>query len=57
MSTPRWRSGGAHGLRWCHTHKYDPITHTDYFAFAAIFNNTEDADRYPVESPVLPPQR
>ncbi|MCW5767681.1 MAG: DUF1549 domain-containing protein, partial [Phycisphaeraceae bacterium] len=38
----------------CHTHKYDPITHTDYFAFAAIFNNTEDADRYPVESPVLP---
>lgn len=37
----------------CHTHKYDPITHTDYFAFAAIFNNTEDADSYPVEAPVL----
>ncbi|QYK48612.1 MAG: PSD1 domain-containing protein [Phycisphaeraceae bacterium] len=42
------------GCAQCHTHKYDPITHTDYFAFAAIFNNTEDADRYPVESPVLP---
>ncbi len=38
----------------CHTHKYDPITHTDYFAFAAIFNNTEDADAYPIEAPVLP---
>lgn len=38
----------------CHTHKYDPITHTDYFAFAAIFNNTEDADAAPVETPILP---
>ncbi len=37
----------------CHTHKYDPITHTDYYRFAAIFNNTEDKDSYPVESPVL----
>lgn len=38
----------------CHTHKFEPITHTDYFRVFAIFNNTEDADRYPVESPVLP---
>lgn len=29
----------------CHTHKYDPITHEDYFAAFAIFNNTADADR------------
>jgi len=29
----------------CHTHKYDPITHEDYFSFFAFFNNTEDADR------------
>lgn len=37
----------------CHTHKYDPITHTDYYRVAAIFNNTEDRDSYPIESPVL----
>ena len=37
----------------CHTHKFEPITHTDYFRFYAIFNNTEDADLAPVESPVL----
>ncbi|MGZ8901831.1 MAG: DUF1549 domain-containing protein, partial [Limisphaerales bacterium] len=35
----------------CHTHKYDPITHEDYFRFYAILNNTADADR-PDETPV-----
>ena len=29
----------------CHTHKYDPITHEEYFKVFAIFNNTEDADQ------------
>lgn len=29
----------------CHTHKYDPIFHDDYFAFYAFFNQTEDSDR------------
>ncbi|MDG2124727.1 MAG: DUF1549 domain-containing protein, partial [Verrucomicrobiales bacterium] len=29
----------------CHTHKYDPITQTEYFQMFAILNNTEDADR------------
>ena len=28
----------------CHTHKYDPITHEEYFRFFAFFNQTEDAD-------------
>ena len=28
----------------CHTHKYDPITHEEYFKFFAFFNNTEDTD-------------
>jgi mono/diheme cytochrome c family protein len=37
----------------CHTHKYDPITQTEYFALYAFFNNTADADRRD-ESPVLP---
>ncbi|WP_253159154.1 DUF1553 domain-containing protein [Stieleria tagensis] len=36
----------------CHTHKYDPITHEDYFSFFAFFNSTEDADRRD-ESPLL----
>ncbi|MCM2372251.1 DUF1553 domain-containing protein [Aporhodopirellula aestuarii] len=36
----------------CHTHKYDPITHDEYFQFFAFFNNTEDADRKD-ERPVL----
>jgi hypothetical protein len=29
----------------CHTHKFDPISHHDYFSFFAILNQTEDADR------------
>ena len=36
----------------CHTHKYDPISQTEYFQMFAFLNNTEDADR-PDESPVL----
>ena len=29
----------------CHTHKYDPITHDEYFKFFAIFNNSQDTDQ------------
>ena len=36
----------------CHTHKYDPITHHQYFQVFDVFNQTEDADRRD-ESPVL----
>lgn len=28
----------------CHTHKFDPITHEEYFQFFAIFNQSADAD-------------
>lgn len=28
----------------CHTHKYDPITHEEYYQFLDFFNQTADAD-------------
>lgn len=45
------------GCAECHTHKYDPITHEDYYRFYAIFNNTTDGGNYSVQPtvPVPPP--
>ena len=37
----------------CHTHKYDPITQTEYYEAFAFFNQTADADR-PDEAPTRP---
>lgn len=37
----------------CHTHKYDPISHEDYFKLFAIFNSSSDEDRTD-EAPVVP---
>ena len=34
------------GCVQCHTHKYDPILHEEYYGIFAFFNQTEDADRY-----------
>jgi hypothetical protein len=36
----------------CHTHKYDPITHREYFQVYHLLNQTADADRKD-ESPFL----
>ena len=36
----------------CHTHKYDPLTQTEYFQIYALLNQTADADRSD-ESPTL----
>ncbi|MEM0895812.1 MAG: PSD1 and planctomycete cytochrome C domain-containing protein [Verrucomicrobiota bacterium] len=30
------------GCAQCHTHKFDPITHTDYFALFALLNNADE---------------
>lgn len=32
------------GCAQCHTHKFDPITHREYYQLFAFFNNTEDAN-------------
>lgn len=39
----------------CHTHKYDPITHEEYYRFYAFFNSTADGGNYSVEPSVAVP--
>ncbi len=40
------------GCAKCHSHKFDPITHEEYYQFYAILNQTADQDQ-PSEAPVL----
>lgn len=41
----------------CHTHKYDPISHEEYYRFYALFNSTSDGGNYSLDPtvPVPPP--
>jgi hypothetical protein len=32
------------GCAQCHTHKFDPITHTDYYRFFAFLNNADEPE-------------
>ncbi|MBI2480852.1 MAG: PSD1 domain-containing protein, partial [Planctomycetia bacterium] len=32
------------GCAQCHTHKYDPITHTDYYSLMGLMNNADEPD-------------
>ncbi|MES2570601.1 MAG: DUF1549 domain-containing protein, partial [Verrucomicrobiota bacterium] len=45
--------GLTFGCAQCHTHKFDPISHKDYYSLFAIFNQSEDADRED-EEPKMP---
>ncbi len=36
--------GQTFGCIQCHSHPYDPISHDEYYKFAAFFNQTRDAD-------------
>jgi hypothetical protein len=40
------------GCAKCHAHKFDPISHEEYYQLFAIFNQTADADTFD-EAPVL----
>ena len=40
----------------CHTHKYDPITHEEYYRFYAFFNNSTDSGNYSLGPSVEVPQ-
>ncbi len=44
------------GCAQCHTHKFDPITHTEYYQFMALLNNADEPDQA-VASPALDAER
>ena len=47
--------GSTMGCCQCHSHKYDPFSHREYYELFAFFNQTADADRYDQEPLLLTP--
>ena len=41
------------GCAQCHTHKYDPVSHNDYYQLYAFFNHCDDANNEATTLPVL----
>lgn len=41
----------TYGCARCHTHKFDPIQHTDYYSLQAFFANTAAADQISMSAP------
>ncbi|MEQ1904376.1 MAG: PSD1 and planctomycete cytochrome C domain-containing protein [Pirellulaceae bacterium] len=51
--------GTTFGCAQCHSHKFDPISHQDYYRMFAIFNQSEDSDmdnNYPFYEQFTPQQ-
>ncbi len=44
------------GCAQCHTHKFDPITHTEYFRLFALLNNADEPE-LPIPTPELTKKR
>ncbi|MBM3788428.1 MAG: DUF1553 domain-containing protein, partial [Acidobacteria bacterium] len=44
--------GQTWGCAQCHTHKYDPLSHKEFYQLYGFFNQTEDNDQ-PNDTPVL----
>jgi hypothetical protein len=45
------------GCAQCHTHKFDPITHREYYQLFAFFNNCEDKNSRPPTLPIASPDQ
>jgi len=41
------------GCAQCHTHKYDPLSHTEYYQLYAFFNQCDDANNEATTLPML----